>query len=184
MVGVYISGHPLDDFKIELNCFTNATLSQFNDMEKYVGRELVFGGVLTDVQHRVNKLGKGWAMFTMEDYNDSYTFRIFGEEYLKYRHFLVLNSFLCVKTVIRDGWINKTTGKKGDPRLLFNNFQLLQDVLKGSVKKLTINLDIKDLSDERVKDIYNLLAGFRDGNNSLSFSVFDGAERIKIDILR
>ena len=51
-------------------------------------------GVITDVQHRVSKNGKGWGLFTLEDYNDSYELRIFGEEYLKFRHFLMINSFI------------------------------------------------------------------------------------------
>src|SRR5690606_9935078 len=69
VVGIYISGHPLDDFKIEMKTFCNATLAMFNDLQPYVNRELTFGGVVTDVQHRVSKQGKGWAMFTVEDYN-------------------------------------------------------------------------------------------------------------------
>ena len=54
---------------------------------------LSFAGIISDVQHRVSKAGKGWALFTIEDYGDSNEFRIFGEEYLKMKHFLVPNSF-------------------------------------------------------------------------------------------
>ena len=97
VVGIYISGHPLDDFKVEMNTFCNATLAHLRDLETFVNRELCFGGVVTDIQHRVSKQGKGWALFTVEDYTDSFEFRIFGEEYLKFRHFLVKNSFVFVK---------------------------------------------------------------------------------------
>ena len=81
-------------------------------------------GVVTDVQHRVSKQGKGWALFTIEDYTDSYEFRIFGEEYLKFRHFFVVNSFVYIRAFVKEGWVNRDTGKKGDPRIQFNNFQL------------------------------------------------------------
>ena len=103
VVGIYISGHPLDDFKTEIDAFCNAPVSAFNHMEDYVNRELAVTGVITDVQHRVSKNGKGWALFTMEDYTDSYEFRIFGEEYLKYRHFLMINSFAYIKVYVREG---------------------------------------------------------------------------------
>ena len=136
VVGIYISGHPLDDFKTEMKTFCNATIGMFNTLEPYVNRELVFGGVVTDVQHRVSKQGKGWGMFTVEDYTDSYEFRIFGEEYLKHRHFLMQNNFVFVKTFIRDGWVNKDTGKRSDPRLQFNSFQLLHDVLEKLCKEI------------------------------------------------
>ncbi|MGB3608366.1 DNA polymerase III subunit alpha, partial [Psychroserpens sp.] len=82
VVGVYISGHPLDDFKVEMKTFCNGNLAMFNELDAYVNREITFGGVVTDVQHRVSKQGKGWAMFMVEDYTDSFEFRIFGEEYL------------------------------------------------------------------------------------------------------
>ena len=61
VVGIYISGHPLDDFKTEMHTFCNGTVAMFNDLESYVNRELCFGGVVTDVQHRISRQGKGWA---------------------------------------------------------------------------------------------------------------------------
>ena len=130
VVGIYISGHPLDDFRVEMNTFCNATLAFFKNLEPYVNRELCFGGVVTDVQHRVSKQGKGWALFTLEDYTDSFEFRIFGEEYLRFRHFFVKNSFVFVKVRVNEGWTNKDTGKKSDPRIQFNSFQLLHDVME------------------------------------------------------
>ena len=181
VVGVYISGHPLDDFKIEMKTFCNANLSVFNDLEKYVNREMTFGGVVTDVQHRVSKQGKGWALFTVEDYTDTYEFRIFGEEYLKFRHFLLQNNFVYVKVFVREGWVNKDTGKKSDPRLQFNNFQLLQDVLESYAKKLSIQLNIKDLDVEkiqRLKDLINL----HPGNQALNFVVYDNRDQVKLNM--
>jgi DNA polymerase-3 subunit alpha len=150
VVGIYISGHPLDDFKIEMQTFCNATFPYFNDLESYVNRELTFGGVVTDVQHRISKQGKGWAAFTVEDYSDSFEFRIFGEDYLKFRHFLVQNSFVYVRAFVREGWTNRETGKKGDPRIQFNNFQLLHDVMDTYAKKLSVQLNIDNLEKETI----------------------------------
>ena len=179
VVGIYISGHPLDDFKTEMNTFCNATVALFNNLEPFVNRELVFGGVVTDVQHRVSKQGKGWALFTVEDYTDSYEFRIFGEEYLKFRHFLMKNNFVFVKTFVREGWVNKDTGKKSDPRLQFNNFQLLHDVMEQYAKKLSIQIDINDLKEENITALNELLK-MHPGNQALNFLVYDTKEKIKL----
>lgn len=179
VVGVYISGHPLDDFKTEMKTFCSGTVAFFNDMTPYVNREITFGGVVTDVQHRVSKQGKGWAMFTIEDYTDSFEFRIFGEEYLKYRHFLMRNNFVYVKTLVREGWVNKETGKKSDPRLQFNGFQLLHDVMEQYAKKLTIQLNIKELHKETVLRLKELLY-LHPGNQILNFVVYDNTEKIKL----
>lgn len=183
VVGVYISGHPLDDFKIEMNTFCNANVSLFSNLNNYVNRELVFAGVLTDVQHRVSKKGSGWAAFTIEDYNDSYEFRIFNEDYLKFRHFLVLNSFLFVKVFVREGWINKETGKRSDPRLQFNSFQLLDEVLGQMARKLSIQLSIKDLTIEKVEELKLLLKSYKGEKHTLGFVVYDNQETIKLEML-
>src|SRR5690554_289177 len=179
VVGIYISGHPLDDFKIEMNSFCNANLALLKDLEPYVNRELTFGGVVSDVQHRTSKQGKGWAIFTIEDYTDSFEFRIFGEEYLKFRHFLLKNSFVYVKIFIREGWVNRETGSKSDPRIQFNNFQLLHDVMDTYAKKLSIQLQISDLQENRISQLKELFTMHK-GDNLLNFIIYDTEEQIKL----
>ena len=176
VVGIYISGHPLDDFNVEMKTFCNASIALFNDLENYVNRELTFGGVVTDIQHRISKQGKGWAAFTVEDYTDSFEFRIFGEEYLKFRHFLVQNSFVYVRAFIKEGWVNRDTGKKGDPRTQFNEFKLLHDVLDKQAKKVSLHLSIEQFNErtiERIKDILML----HKGNCKVEFVVHDPKDK-------
>ena len=172
VVGVYISGHPLDDFKTEMKAFCNANVSHFYTLEKYINRELTFGGVISDVQHRISKNGKGWALFTIEDFNDTFEFRMFGEEYLKLRHFLIPNSFIHAKVFVKEGWTNKDTGKKSEPRTQFNSFQMLQDVMDAYAKTLTINIDINEISVSRIQEIKSILDNHK-GDGKLHFQVFD-----------
>lgn len=179
VVGIYISGHPLDDFKIEMKTFCNATLAHFANLEPFVNREMTFGGVVTNVEHRVSKQGKGWAMFTMEDYTDSFEFRIFGEEYLRFRHFLVRSSFVYVRVYVKEGWINKETGKKSEPRLQFSNFQLLHDVMDTYAKKLSIQLEIRDLKESKIRALEDILR-MHEGNQALNFLVYDTEEKMKL----
>jgi DNA polymerase-3 subunit alpha len=179
VVGIYISGHPLDDFKKEIQYFCNGSLSDFRALEKVVNREISFGGVISDVQHRMSKMGKGWAMFTVEDYNESYEFRMFGEEYLKNRHFLVPNSFVHIKAFIKEGWTNKDTGKNGEPRIQFNSFQLLHDIMDTYAKKLTIQLDINELKDEKIEVLKNIFRSYR-GDHKLNFVVYEMKEQLKL----
>ncbi len=181
VVGIYISGHPLDDFKIEMNTFCSATISLFKDLENYVNRELTFGAVVTDVQHRISKQGKGWATFTVEDYVDTHEFRIFGEEYLKFRHFLIKSSFVYVRTFVKEGWTNRETGKKGEARIQFNSFQLLHDVMDSYAKKLSIQFDIKDLEKDRIEGVKELLK-MHEGNQMLNFVIYDNKEQIKLQM--
>ncbi|WP_272151354.1 DNA polymerase III subunit alpha [Tenacibaculum aiptasiae] len=179
VVGMYISAHPLDDFKNEMK-FCNASLSHFKDIAKYEGMGLSFAGIVTDVQHRVSKAGKGWASFIMEDYSDSFEFRIFGEDYLKFKHFLVPNSFLYVKSTIKPGWVNKE-GVKGDPRVGFNEFLLLHDIMDKMCKKVTIKMPLHEVKEEKIKDLQHLFAINR-GSQSLHFTIWDAEEKIELNL--
>ncbi|OEY73282.1 DNA polymerase III subunit alpha [Salegentibacter salarius] len=179
VVGIYISGHPLDDFRYEMDYFCNSKLGEFNDLERCVNRDLTFGGVISDVQHRVSKMGKGWAMFSVEDYTDTYEFRMFGEEYLKFRHFLVPNSFVHIKIFVKEGWTNKETGKKGEPRIQFNNIYLLHDVMDQFAKKLTIQLDIADLHEDKINWFKDVFRTHR-GDHKLNFVVYEMKEQVKL----
>ena len=181
VVGIYISGHPLDDFKTELKSFCNSTTKNFADLTPYINKELTIGGVVSDVQHRVSKNGKGWALFTLEDYDDAYEFRIFGEEYLKYRHFLVPNSFIYARIYVKEGWVNRETGKKSDPRMQFNNVQMLHDVMDQYAKKLTIQLKIDELQEERIRVLKDLFKSHK-GDQQLHFVVYEMEEKLKLQM--
>ena len=182
VVGVFISGHPLDDFKKEIKYFCNAELSHLKNLEPLVNREVAFAGIVTSVEHRVSKNGKGWATFIIEDYNDAFEFRIFGEEYLKQRHFLIVNSFVFVKIFVKSGWVNKETGKKSDPRIQFNSFELLQDVMTKHSKKITIQLKIDDLTSEKVT-ILKEAVDENIGEKQLSFVIYELNDKLKLNML-
>ena len=181
VVGIYISGHPLDDFQKEIQAFCNASVSFFSRPEDYLNRELTFAGVITDVQHRVSKNGKGWAAFTVEDYTDTHEFRIFGEEYLKFRHFLMINSFILIKVFIREGWVNRETGKKGDPRLQFNQFLLLQEAMEAFAKKLTIKLRLEQVREDQISLLRDTLVSYK-GKHPLNFIIYELEEEIKVTL--
>ena len=180
VVGIYISAHPLDDFKNELK-FCNAAVVDFKgDLNQNVGANLSFGGIVTDVQHRVSKSGKGWAIFTIEDYSDSYEFKMFGEEYLKFKHFLVPNSFLFVRTTIQQGWINKD-GVQGDARLKFTEFKLLHDVMDELCKKITVKIPIQQVNQKSISAFENIFKNNK-GKQSLSFTIWDAEEQIELNV--
>ncbi len=182
VVGIYISGHPLDDFKTELKTFCNSSLADFKNLEEHINKTLSFGGVVNSIQHRVSKNGKGWAAFTMEDYNDSFEFRIFGEEYLKWRHFLLKNNFIYIRTFIKEGWINKETGKKGAPRVQFSQFILLQDVMDKFAKKLSIKLPITEIENKTIDNLKAVIQK-HPGKHTLQFEILDNEEKIRLPMI-
>jgi DNA polymerase-3 subunit alpha len=177
VVGIYISGHPLDEYKFEMKYFCSAKLETLKNLAQHLGKNLSFGGIVTNVQHRTAKNGKGWATFVLEGYDESYEFRIFDEDYLKYRHFLLQNQFVFFKINVKEGWVNRETGKKSDPRIQFIDAKMLADVLPSFAKKLIIHLDIKELHSNFVTELNELFTANK-GENSVTFEVME-LERIK-----
>ena len=172
VVGIYISGHPLDDFRYEMKYFCNSKLESLKDLNQFVNKNLAFGGIISNVQHRIAKNGKGWAIFHLEGYDESYEFKIFGEEYMKYRHYLIPNSFTYIKVLVKEGWPDKETGKKGDPKIQFSEFKMLQDVFDNFAKKLCILLDIKDLNKDFIAKL-NAIFIANKGNSSVTFDIVE-----------
>jgi len=175
VVGIYISGHPLDDFKTEMRYFCNAPVQVFSNPDGLLNKDLTIGGIITDVQHRVSKNGKGWAAFTIEDYSDSHEFRIFGEDYLKFKHFLIPNSFLHIRISVRPGW------REGDVRIQFNGIQLLQDVLENLANKLTLQLNIAEISPQRIDQLDEILTE-HSGTDVLNFVIYDVEDKMQLNM--
>ena len=113
----------------------------------------------------------------MEGYDESYEFRIFGEEYLKFRHYFIQNNFMFIKLTIKEGWMNQETGKKGEPRLQFVEMKQLQDVLESFAKKLIVLLNIKDLHPDFIHKLSNLF-NVNKGDNQVTFEIME-LEKIK-----
>ena len=179
VVGIYLSGHPLDDFTYSFNHFCNARVGLFNDLDPLVNKELTFGGIVGEVEHRISKNGKGWAIFQLEDYEDTFSFRIFGEEYLKFRHQLVENNFVHVKAFVRPGWVNQETGKAGDPRIQFNDFRQLQDAISTYAKKLTLKININQFEKEKLSLLTKTIKAHK-GDHKLDIAFYDLNQQIKL----
>ena len=181
VVGIYISAHPLDDFKREMKYFSSATFDVLSNLDPLVNRELSFGGIINDVEHLITKTGKGWGKFTIEDFSDQYEFRIFGEEYLKFRHFILPNNFVRLRIRVAEGWRNRETGQLGQPRIQFNSFEMLHDTLKTNIKKITLMLEVNQLNKVGILDLKNTVLSFK-GDKGLYIDLFDTEEKIKLTL--
>ena len=133
------------------------------------------------MEHLESRAGKSWARFTLEDFTDLYEFRIFGEDYLKYRHFLVSNQFIRIRLMVREGWINKETGKIGSPRLQFLNFEMLANTIENNAKKITLSIDVKQLQTEKIDDLQNYLKSYK-GDKPLYFDLYDSEKKVKLTL--
>jgi DNA polymerase-3 subunit alpha len=181
VVGIYISGHPLDDYKQEIKFFCNTNVSAFKSIDQaMVGMELSFCGVISEAQHRVSKTNQGWGSFIIEDYEDSFEFRIFKEDYLTFQKFLIPNSFIYCKVKITPGWRDKD-GRQTEPRLSFVKMEQLQSVMGSYAKRLIIEMNINQVENANVEALKEVLDKHV-GDHRVDFLLKDYDDKIALNM--
>lgn len=177
VIGIYISGHPLDNFRFELETFTNATCSLLNDLEPLAGKDLRLGGIVSNVEHRTTKTGKPFGKFTLEDYSGSYSFVLFGEDYLKFRNFLNPGWFLFVEsTVLRNSWGQQSLECK------VRSIDLLNELGIKKSKGLQLRVSVSDITPDLIRHIEKTCTEYA-GNTPLYLKVRDEQDNITLELL-
>ena len=172
VVGFYLSGHPLDQFKAEIEGFCTCSVTE---IENYKGQEIKVAGIVTQVQARTSKTGKPFALFGIEDYNGSIELALFGEDYLKNQHFLAVGQYVYVR-----GRVQERYGQVGTWELKVSQLQLLGDIRDKMVKKLEIKIDVQRVDAALLNALQQLIQA-NSGNCELRINLFDRAEKIDID---
>ena len=167
MVGLYISGHPLDQYKFEIEHLCNANLTDLKELQK--GREMRIGGIVSSVQHRTTKTGKPFGQFTLEDFNDNYTFFLFSKDYLQHKAMLEAGWFLYLTGSVQNRWNGEELEFKT------HNIQHLSEIREKMTKGLDLKMRLNDVSPLVVSEIERL-AGEHPGTCSLKLSVLGAHE--------
>lgn len=171
VVGFFISGHPLDTYKLEIDNFCYHSVTDIKKIEENKNRDLVFGGIVTNVHNGVTKTGNPWGKITVEDYRESAELAFFGEDYVKFRPYMVTGLFLYVK-----GKISERFRNSGNFEFKVNTIQLLSELRDKLAKSLTVSVPIKDVSDEFITKFNEILTTNIEAqprNCTLKFKVFD-----------
>ena len=171
VVGFFISGHPLDTYKLEIDNFCYHSVNDIKKIEENKNRELVFGGIVTNVHNGVTKTGNPWGKITVEDYRESAELAFFGEDYVKFRSYMVTGLFLYVKGKIAERFRNS-----GNFEFKVSNIQLLSELRDKLTKSITVSLPIKDLSEEFITKFNEILTTNSEAqprNCTLKFKVYD-----------
>lgn len=170
VVGIYISGHPLDDFKVEMeHLCTRDGLKILLELDKYKGRNFAFGGMVSGVEHRTSKNGKPYGIFTIEDYNHAERFFLFGDDYVKFREYLVDGWFLFIK-----GSVKEKPFRRDNPELEFkiSQVELLADIRERMKGELKLTVDLAALNDRLVTDLAAMVEKYP-GNTPMTLEIRD-----------
>jgi DNA polymerase III subunit alpha len=153
VVGVFISGHPLDDYKLEISKFSSNTLNDLKNIELFKDKDIKVGGIVTSVSHLTSKTGKPYGRFVMEDYNESHEFTLFGNDYINFKKYLETNYFLFIS--------GRVQGRRYDEKQLeFNikNIQMLSEMRDLLIKAVKLKVQLQDINKELIEKIDTIVS--------------------------
>jgi DNA polymerase-3 subunit alpha len=177
VIGIYLSGHPLDPYKLEIERLTTHQLSELMDIKSLANKEIKFAGVVSSVNHRVSQKGNPFGSFVLEDFSGTNEMTLFGNDYLNFRKYLELGYFLYIKARIQNRW-----GKDDDFEIKINSIEMLPDIREKYIKYLAIDLSVNDLNADILQFIQEQVKS-NTGNALLSFRITDTSDAMAVNMV-
>ena len=163
VVGMYLSSHPLDDYSALIRNFCNMTLDQLGDLQQHRNKDFVVAGMVTDAQNLMTKSGKPYGRLTLEDFNGTYQFTLFGKDYENFRKYLYNNYFLLAR-----GKIVPRFGRENELEPKITSVMQLSEAQETLIKEMTLTLPLGDITHELVEDLSSIV---RDSSGNILFRV-------------
>lgn len=179
VIGFYISGHPLDIYRVEMG-FCKNTLEELREINNHNGKEFVVGGMITAANHRVSKNGKPFGNFTLEDYTGSFEFVLFGEDYVKYKAYLDTQFSVFIRGKVQPRW-----NQPDNMEFKITSMQLLSEVREKLLKNITLTISLSDISDDFIAKLSGILdenAKKAKGTCSVKLKVIDYDENFAVEL--
>ena len=167
LVGIYISGHPLDDYRIVLANLCNTHCKELGDKQELFkkGGRVTVGGVVTGVRSGFSKNGNAYGIVTIEDYEGPGELAIFGDDWGKVNSKFLIGSSVFVEILLSQRY-------QGSSYIDFvvDKVSYLNDVKEKNLRSITINIDPTALSEVTVENLTTLI-NENPGNTELLFRV-------------
>jgi DNA polymerase III subunit alpha len=177
VTGFYISGHPLDDYRIEMDNFCNFKIGDLTgDLRKLKNKVVNFAGMVTMAEHRTTKNNKPFGRFMVEDFNDSISLVLFGEDYLKLKHFLVAGSYLLIKAVVTHRFHNES-----QLEIKINSMSLLAEAIEKMTHEISLKINQESITEEFLPMLTDLVKG-NSGKTPLRFMLIDKTENAVLEL--
>jgi DNA polymerase-3 subunit alpha len=174
VVGVYISGHPLDEYDMEIKNFCNSSIVQLISKPNQVQS---FAGIVTKVTVRTAGNGNQFMIFVLEDFSGNHEFALFAKDYIEFERFIALDRLLFVQGVY------KSKNNYSDQMAFkIQSIELLSEILSERSKELKLSFSLKRFNTNLLIRLSQILENHR-GNKKISMEVFDEEEKIQLEFL-
>ena len=164
VVGIYLSAHPLDGFKFEMD---NYGMTPITELDANRGRNIRIAGFVTDVGHMTTKKGSKFGKLTINDYSGNYEILLWEKNYVQYGNYLVNGQKLMIQ-----GVYDEHRFRPGTMEFQIQNMMLLDEVRKLLTKRIHLAIPAENVTEEFVTFIGNNVKN-HPGNTELIISIKD-----------
>ena len=168
LVGIYLSAHPLDEYKVILDSLCNTTCQELEDVQRMTDREqVVLGGIVTAIRQKYTKTGKPCGFVTIEDFNGSGVLPLFGEDWGRWAGMFVEGATVYILAEMKQRFRDSNLYD-----LKVTDVKYMQTVKDSTLAKLTISINTDKL-DARIVEELNEIISENPGKTQLFFQLRD-----------
>ncbi len=158
VIGIYLSAHPLDEYRVVIEEYCTATVSDFEKLDELNGRELSVGGIITKVQNLSTKEGKPYARFVIEDFSGSHEFTLFSKDWEQWKYHIMPQASIIMRVKVAPSRYNESM-----IMTTIQGVKPLSEVLDKDIKEITLRIPVEYLSAEVVSEISGLAEQYPGG---------------------
>ena len=176
MIGLYLSAHPLDDYKVIINHMCKTQLTELENLDPFKGQEIAVAGMVVSVQNLMTKTGKPWGKFVLEDYNGTHEFALFGKDYENFRKYLFADYFLFIRGRVQPKPYN-------DKELEFKIISMVQlsEMRDTMIKEMHVQLPVQEVTQELIRDLSERVREAR-GETLFRVNVYDRDAHVSLSL--
>ena len=168
LVGIYLSAHPLDEYKVILDNLCNTSCHEMEDVSRLQGREqVVIGGIVTAIRQKYTKTGKPCGFVTIEDFDGSGVLALFGEDWGKWAGMFQIGSTVYINAELKQRFRDSALYD-----LKVTDVKYLQTVKDSTLTKITISVNTDKLDAQVVEEL-NEIINENPGKTQLFFQLRD-----------
>ena len=170
LVGIYLSAHPLDEYKIVLDNLCNTRCDELADVNSLKDREdVILGGIVTGIRTRFDKRNNPCGFVTLEDFNGSGELALFGEDWGRWSGMFTEGASVYITAKVQPRFQYSDL-----MQLKVQNIEYLQTIKEKAIDKITISLTTELLNDEVVMELNELITS-SPGKTQLYFLLHDSS---------
>jgi DNA polymerase-3 subunit alpha len=181
VTGMFMSGHPLDHFKFEINHYGIINLADFNEIKEAVtlqanpGKTYRLAGLVIDAQHRITKTGKQFGSFTLEDYSGKSEFILWSEDYARFSNYLEKG-----KNIFMTGYF-KARYNRAEFEFKVDKMMMLESIKPILTKQLVLDLEARHLNEHMIRFVEKNMKQ-HPGKSSLKFNILESKSNHRISL--